>query len=351
MENASSRIRILVLSDGKPGHYHQTQGILAHLPEADAQWVSIEFRSKRHDNWLRVQTLFFRRFLSEREWERVLTPHCSERLKTVLSPHVVLSTGSSVAAPNFLLAKRFGAKAVVCTRPSPLGIKLFDVAILARHQWTKETSRVIRVLGVPTPITPELVATRRRELEQEGEIPPTMGFLFGGNDKRYRWSVAAAETALEGLLDAARRTDRKLALVTSRRTPPDVEAFFRRRLHGESLCFYSAFAGEPVPKTAPVLTLFALSEWIAVTVDSFSMVCEACSSGKPVMLLTIPSRRRDRYGVSFDAIAQATGMRRVPIERVREAAENLTLEPPSVCPLRDAQTAAEGLRQWWMSLH
>lgn len=350
MEDASSRLRVLALSDGKPGHYHQTQGILVHLPEADVQWVLVAFRSKRRDNWLRAQTLLFRRFLSERAWQRALTPDCSEQLRAILPPHLVLSTGSSVAAPNLLLAKRFGAKAVVCTRPSPLGIGPFDVAILARHQWTKkETSRVIRVLGVPTPITPELVAARRRELEQGGEIPPTIGLLFGGNDRRYRWSVTAAEAALEGLLAAARRTDRKLALVTSRRTPSEVEAFFRRRLQGDPLCIYSAFAGEPTPKTVPVLTLLALSEWVAVTVDSFSMVCEACSSGKPVMLLTIPPRRHDRYGVSFDAIAQATGMRRVPLERLREAAESLTKEPSPVYPLRDAQTAAEGLRQWWMS--
>jgi len=350
LEEPTRRFRVLALSDGKPGHYHQTEGILAHLPEADAVTLRVTFRSKRADNALRALIVLSGNRLSEKvgEWalRRALTPECFERLSAVEPPDVVLSTGSSVAAPNLLLARRFRAKAVVCTRPSPIGIAPFDLAILARHQWTKETPRVVRVLGAPNPITPEGVAARRAELERDNPLPPTLGLLFGGNDKRYRWTVDAARATLDGLLALARATNRRVAVVTSRRTPKEVEVGLRDRLTRNPLCVYAAFASDSPPKSMPVLTLFALSDVIAVTVDSFSMVCEACSSGKPVILVTIPSRRRDRYAVAYDAIAEATGMIRVPAERIRDATEFAVRSPALATPLRDAQTAAEGIRRW-----
>jgi hypothetical protein len=351
VEDASRRIRVLALSDGKPGHYHQTEGILSHLRDADAERLRVVFRSKRADNWLRAQVMLFRRRLPEPVAERALrdalTPECYEQLSVLKRPDIVFSTGSSVAAPNLLLAQRFDAKAVVCTRPSPIGTTPFDLAILARHQWTKATTRVVRVLGVPNHISPETVAARRQELERDGDVPPTVGLLFGGDDKRYRWTVDAVSAAINGLVEAARATNRRLAVVTSRRTPPAVEAFLKSRLLGDSVCVYTAFSSESPPKVAPVLTLFALCEWIAVTVDSFSMVCEACSSGRPVALLTIPPRRHDRYAVAFDAIASATGMIRVPVKNVRDTAVRLANATWSGRALCDAQTAAAGIRRWF----
>ena len=46
--------------------------------------------------------------------------------------------------------------------------------------------------------------------------------------------------------------------------------------------------------TDPVGTIFALSDVIIVTEDSFSMVCEAASSGKRVIILEVDHKTRRR---------------------------------------------------------
>ncbi|MDP6746420.1 MAG: hypothetical protein QGH37_05265 [Candidatus Poribacteria bacterium] len=44
--------QIIILSDGKPGHYNQSLGILDHLKNCDHRLIEISFRHKWRDNWL-----------------------------------------------------------------------------------------------------------------------------------------------------------------------------------------------------------------------------------------------------------------------------------------------------------
>ena len=46
--------KIVILSDGKPGHYNQSLGIMDQLSDDEYQLVEINFRSKWHDNILRI---------------------------------------------------------------------------------------------------------------------------------------------------------------------------------------------------------------------------------------------------------------------------------------------------------
>jgi mitochondrial fission protein ELM1 len=350
MEDPSRRYRILALSDGKPGHFHQTEGILMHLPECAGEMLRVEYSSKAADNVLRAKVLLYGRRFPKRAARSTLAAALSassaDALLEAEPADLVLSTGSSVAAPNLLLSRAHGSVAVVCSRPSPLGVRPFDAAILARHQWRFADGRTIRVLGAPTPVTPATVAARREALKACNCLPtgPTVGLLFGGNDRRYRWTVSAAQSVLDGLLAAAGSCGGAFAVVTSRRTPADVEAFIRTRVSENPLCCYTAFPTDSPAKEAPVLTLLALSDCVAVTVDSFSMVCEAASSGRPVALVEIPSRRHDRYQVAFRDIAAATGMLRMPPGTEQEIGSRMAHDAPSARPLRDAETAADGVR-------
>lgn len=349
MENSPRRPRILALSDGRAGHVHQTEGVLNHLPDADHEMIRVEYPSKGADNALRAKMLMRRGFVTpigaRAMLSTALTPDSFTELANVSPPDIVFSTGSSLAAPNLLLSKMFGAKSVVCTRPSPLGIKPFDLALLPRHQWIDDAPNTARLLGVPTHITPELVAERRAELDATGQtFGPTIGILFGGDDRRYRWTVDLAQRTIEALVGVAGQTGTQIAIATSRRTPPEVEAFLKSRLSESPRCIYSAFVSDPTPKDKPVLTIFALSAWVAVTVDSFSMVCEAASSGRPVGLIQIPSRRADRHASTFDAISDAAGMTQMRLDTLYESASAFTRSPRAARPLRDAETAANAVR-------
>ena len=113
-----------------------------------------------------------------------------------------------------------------------------------------------------------------------------------------------AEAVVEAMLAVAARHDMQVAVATSRRTPADVEAFIKARVADSPMCAYAALAHDSNGRSdSPVLTVLARCVWVAVTIDSFTMVCEAASSGIPVGLIEVKARRADRYRSAFSAIA------------------------------------------------
>lgn len=328
---------ILALMDGKPGHESQTEGVLRCLPDFEAERVRIRWRSKQHDNALRAAVLLRRAVGLKRlaaALRHALQPESYAELASVSHADIALSTGSSVAAPNLIASRLLGAKSVVCMRPSPLGVRPFDAAALPFHE--RGSGRVIRTLGAPNRISPEIVD----EMSARIDDPICVGLLFGGNDRRYVWSAQAAERTAQAVVHSARQNGMRAAAATSRRTPPEAEAAIRRVLDESGLCVYAAYAGDPEPKPMAALNVLARSAWTAVTVDSFSMVCEAASSGRPAVVVEIPSRRRDRYAPTYAAVAEKTGMGRVSIDALAD-----WTPPAQTTALRDAETAAEGVRR------
>ena len=53
-------MKIVILSDNKPGHYKQSVGIVEKMPECQTEWLDgSEFRQKWRDNLLRVFMCIF----------------------------------------------------------------------------------------------------------------------------------------------------------------------------------------------------------------------------------------------------------------------------------------------------
>ncbi len=128
-KNHKSQISILVLSDGKPGHYNQSLGIIDSMKDVYAEVKQIRFKKKWRDNTLRVITrLIYRIDISNKlikallKWSLESSSFCL--LQELGHFDAVLSTGSSVAGPNFWLSKIIGAKSVVCTRPLVLNLMI-----------------------------------------------------------------------------------------------------------------------------------------------------------------------------------------------------------------------------------
>ena len=47
-------MKIVVLSDKKPGHYNQSLGIVQNIPECQTEWLEIQYTQKWRDNILRI---------------------------------------------------------------------------------------------------------------------------------------------------------------------------------------------------------------------------------------------------------------------------------------------------------
>ena len=99
--------------------------------------------------------------------------------------------------------------------------------------------------------------------------------------------------------------------------------------------------------TDPVGTIFALSDVIIVTEDSFSMVCEAASSGKRVIIFEVDhkTRRRPKRHQVYSEIMRHASVMWSSVEDLEIVLEAALADESPIKPLRDTQVAATAVRQ------
>ena len=348
-------MKVIILSDNRPGHYKQSLGIVQKLPECQMEYLEIHFRQKWRDNLLRVFMCVFGGMSLPTsvihallQWSLVRESYTA--LAHLHTADIILSTGSSVAAVNLLLGRIVRAKTVTCRRPSPIGTRYFDLAILPMISWhsAKSKSNICKTIGVPNPISPDILKSERQRLKQELNLPdcPRIGILLGGTDRHETITIADAE-ALHKVCEAATtELDAQILVTTSRRTPIDVVEHLSSTLKHADWCplFIEPNAASALPD--PYQALLALSDLLIVTADSFSMVCEAARSGRPVIVLTLSKEHTEkpkRYNV-YQYMEQHAIVRQCRLDGLKQYIfDGLTAAVPNT-PLRDTETAAEAIR-------
>lgn len=348
-------MRVVILSDNKPGHYKQSLGIVEKLPESETEWVTVEFRQKWRDNLLRVfmcvfgGTSFSKWFIQTLlRWS--LTAEAYNALTALRPADIILSTGSSVAAVNLLLGRILGAKTVTCRRPSPLGVRNFDLAILPMFSWHGKGPKdnVCQTVGVPNPISPDALNVKQEQLIQALNLPdsPRIGLLIGGTDRHETITAADAEQLCAICKTVATEMKAQLLVTTSRRTPPEVTAHLTSTLKQSAWCPLFIAPDTPSELADPYQAILALSDLLIVTADSFTMVCEAASRGRPVIVLTLSretARKPKRYKV-YEYMEQHAIVKHCGLDKLRQSiVDGLTSRVPNT-PLQDTETAVGAIR-------
>ena len=348
-------MRAILLSDGKPGHYNQSLGVIERMPECEYHWIDVKFRSKQRDNLLRVLMRLFGGLRLPRRLIKTCL-HMALQRDTLdeiyaVAPDFILSTGSSVAAPNLLIGQLFDAKTVTCRRPSPVGVHHFDLAILPRMYWSPHRNRanVCKTLGVPNRVRPEKLEAQRKEFQTDLNLSNQrrIGILIGGEDRSDTITDTTAARLVEVLERFVAKWNNQLLLTTSRRTPLSVENLISKQLSNTQRCPILVLAHSENSLTDPVGTIFALSDVIIVTEDSFSMVCEAASSGKRVIILEVDhkTRRRPKRHEAYSEIMRHASVMWSGVENLEIALETALMDEGPVKPLQDTQVAATAVRQ------
>lgn len=293
-------MKVIILSDNRPGHYKQSLGIVQKLPECRTEWLEVQFKQKWRDNFLRVFMCLFGGLslpasLIHTLLQWSLVPESYTALAHLQTADIILSTGSSVASVNLLLGRILRAKTVTCRRPSPIGTRYFDLAILPMISWHSVEGRnnICKTIGVPNPISPDTLNAERRRLKKELNLPDCqrIGILLGGSD-RHETITTADATKLSDICEmVTKEMNAQILVTTSRRTPPDVVASLSTTLKQKDWCPLFISPDTPSELADPYQAILALSDLLVVTGDSFSMVCEAASSGCPVIVLMLSEEK------------------------------------------------------------
>lgn len=349
-------IRVVILSDKKPGHYNQSLGIVEKMPECQTAWLEIQFRHKWRDNLLRVFMCIFggtplpmSLIHTLLRWS--LIPESYNPLAQLQTADIILSTGSSVAAVNLLLGRILGAKTVTCRRPSPVGTRYFDLTILPMISWHNASPKdnICRTIGVPNRISPDVLDTRRKQLRDELNLSdcPCIGVLLGGTDRHETITVADAERLGEVCQATAERVNAQILITTSRRTPLDVTEHLVSTLKHTDGCPLFITPDTPSEFEDPYQAILALSDLLIVSADSFSMVCEAASSGRNVVVLTLSpegARLPKRYEV-YRYMEESSIVSQCSLDDLETHIAKVLTSDVSNKPLQDTETAVEAIRQ------
>ena len=282
--------RIILLSDGIRGHYHQSLGI--------AQWIERLGGGHVEEPITVPRFSGFEKLLKLKLFVHGLAvyggAYAREWLKSAGMGHrgikpntLFISAGSSVAPFTLACAKATGNKSAVVMTPSILGTKPFDYAIVPDHDKTDPKGKnVLKTLGAPNHIyQPELELIGSSFFAgREFGGSKVVAVLIGGSDKNYKPSPAWAEDALGALryIDGI-----KLLITTSRRTgkalDERIEDMF---IQDRSLGYMLVMSKKP--RVNALTAMLGKATHVIVTEDSVSMVSEAVTAGFRVGLLRTP---------------------------------------------------------------
>lgn len=250
------------LTDGRPGHDHQSLGLARALQHA----LSVEiFEVPVRRDGIRTAELLRRRFPAGE-----LLP----------DPWLLVGAGQATQLPLLLARRARGGRAVVIMSPV-LPRRWYDLCLIPAHDNPRAAPNVLATRG-------PLNTVRRQTAVQ----PQHGMILIGGPSKHYSWD----HRALVGQISRVIRFSpfRQWVLTTSRRTPPGFTRLIRQQVFGSNRDL------DVIPwRDTPagwVSEQLARSGCAWVTEDSVSMVYESLTAGIPVGLLSVPPRRNSRVG-------------------------------------------------------
>ncbi|MBI4313533.1 MAG: mitochondrial fission ELM1 family protein [Candidatus Omnitrophica bacterium] len=296
---------VAALSDGKAGHRTQAAAVASLVeqvwnerarrdprlqgmggPWAKRQTIEIKFRSSFHRFLLAFARACGLLAISPAwKWLRWTLSKSSAKALEQSWAGVVVSCGASTALVSAVWSRSMAARTVHVMRPGwPLAGD-FDLCIIPRHDGVENSPNTLVTEGALHALdSAEMGAMtqRQRKLWSLGR-PLQIGFLVGGDAGGVRLPPKMMETVSMQLILAAKKVQADLLVVTSRRTSAEVERIIEDRFDQHENCPLLVLASRD-RSPGYVQGVLSASSVVVVSGDSMSMISEAASSGKPVIV-------------------------------------------------------------------
>lgn len=258
-------MKVLILSDNKPGHLNQSLAFVRHL-QLDYEVAEVAFPGRLAKalsylcdrlGWY-VPALFVAPLLQG--------DYCA-----------VVSAGSETYYANKTLARRLGCKSVAIMLPR--GYR-YDFSLIVAQEHDRPPLRA-NILTLPINLCRVVPGGVFRGEEGKRYV----SLIIGGNSKQFSLEAPFMRARLEEIFRLFPEHD--ILVTTSRRTPQEVERILKE------FPFYRSFIYSQDPVN-PIPDFLAISDTVFITSDSTSMISEAVSYGAAaVEVLGLPAKNRD----------------------------------------------------------
>lgn len=297
---------ILILSDGKAGHLRQSQavaGIIGDILKGKGMRADITTLQPEFKNGLSRRLMSISGMLSG----KYSCQGCLWCLKNFLNresynmlikadPDLVISSGASLSAVNYVISRQARAKSVVLMRPSFLGVKKFSLVIMPRHDHPPKRKNIVVTEGALNLIDNEYLKKEAEKLIRLSAVnfQPSayyIGLLIGGDTGNFHLRKDDVKQAAEQVKSACEKNNADVLATTSRRTSPEIEGLLKSEFRDHPRCKFLVIASENNPPYA-VGGILGLSQVIIASPESISMISEAVKSKKYVIVFKTPGLGR-----------------------------------------------------------
>lgn len=354
----SDEKNVLILDDGKTGHLRQSQAVVNILDDLFGKQgckVNIETREIKFKGKLSKYALTFSGCLSGKY-------HCQGCLWCLrqclqretynsllaLKPDMIISCGSSIAAVNYVLARENLAKSIVIMQPSILSTRRFDLAIIPKHDNPPARKNIVTTIGALNLIDEQYLKEQSQELARLAQLagnnlPLTIGLLIGGDTKGFKLNEDTILEVIGQIKSVAEKFKANLLATTSRRTSRKVEAIVKEEFKGYARCRLLVIANEKnIAQT--VGGILGLSDIIICSAESISMISEAASSKKYVLVFKSEGlgKKHRRF---LDNLAQNKCIYLVKADDLSKKIEIIWQERPAINSLSDNSLVREAIKK------
>lgn len=337
---------VLVLADAKIGHLRQIEACLKLMQESAREkglelkirHIRLDFKNK-WSGFLQSLSVALAKKSSCRGCLWCLRQFLKEQSFLALEScfaDIVISCGSALAGINFVVSAENQARSIVIMRPGILSTKRFDLVIMPRHDFPPKRKNTIITDGALNIIDEDYLQRKRQELFSllpiEGRL--VLGLLLGGDTADFHFNLAALKELIRELKSFLKNRGGEILVTTSRRTPPAVEQLVKAEFTTYPRCRFLVIANEKNIPDAVAMILGA-SQYVVVSPESISMISEAASSGRYVLVFLAPGKLGKRHQRFLHLLAENKYIRLVETKKINMTLEELAATRPFVPRLND----------------
>ena len=298
--------KILIISDGIPGHFNQCKGVALMISETYECSISTHELSWRL-YFLRSACNVFGKLLL-----RLNNKNMARGILWMYAPidiqghDLVIAAGGNTMQVSAAIKLAYSLPVIQLGSPRGLHSSVFN-ALVTVEKYFDHPSNIVAA------ITPNIYSPAICSIAAEKDnLSDHILFLIGGEGIGYSYLPNEWESMLTSIQGLCSKTELPISIVTSRRTSPEVEDLFQSRLKN-ILGDYSAWFHHG-DKDFNLAALLGSATNIFVTEDSAMMISESISSGKPVTTL-YPSNIKSplRYENHISKYADLELIKRSPL--------------------------------------
>jgi len=292
----SNKKKILILSDGKAGHLHQSEAVAREAEkilsqrnyQVKVERMEVKFRNKFSNMLFNLCVFLSGRYSCQGCLfclRSLLALQNYQELSTATAD-IVISTGSSISGVNFILSRENLSKSIVNMRPSFLRIKRFNLVIAPSHDRLKEKKNVVITDSALNLIDEEYLRKESERLILNQGLNREelyIGALIGGKSKGFNLSPKTINQFTEELKELAKDLNAKILFTTSRRTSSKTAEAVKAGLK-DSLDLKLLIIANENNLPGAVGGILGLSSIVILSPESISMISEAVNSKRYVFV-------------------------------------------------------------------